>query len=111
MQTAQTTLRWVLLLANRQNRTLADLLRELHTSEQLAIEIARTLHTFAQDDASARVRDDADPPDGSDLLDRMIRAYYMPAMARKREKLLEEERRALEQMIAEEQAQQARRKK
>lgn len=74
---------------------MAQTVRQLGTANNLAIEIARVLHAHAQSEAARLLAADAEAPTGSDLIDRLIRAYFLPAQAEQRAAQAERTRAAL----------------
>lgn len=74
---------------------MAQTVRQLGTIDNLAIEAARLLHTHAQREAARLLAADAEAPTGNDLLDRLIRAYLLPAQAEQRAAQAERTRAAL----------------
>jgi hypothetical protein len=96
MRQAQTTTRWLSLVAEHYGVPVVAMARTLGTPQALAVEAARLLHTAAQRTAERLVSADEKPPTGGDLLDRLTRAYYAPLMDAKKAQVRAQSKKAID---------------
>ncbi|NJO81672.1 MAG: hypothetical protein HC828_02135 [Blastochloris sp.] len=87
------------LVADKRGRPIATLRREL-SRRDLEYELALLLYAFACEQALDLVRDDTEPPEGRDLISRVIQARYAQLMEAKREAIKVEAQRRMAEEIA-----------
>lgn len=79
---ASTIHRWLYEVAEHYNIPLVVLARQLRTTQQLAVEIARLLNTSARDEARHLVSERKRIPAQVDLYSRLVHAHAQPLLER-----------------------------
>ncbi len=74
MRLAARTARWLRIIARREEKSVAAVIRELRTPAALAVEVVRVLDILARDEAAALLNDKKHLPADADWL---TRHHYM----------------------------------